>query len=126
PYRVFSRLIGGIWFLVTSYFLALSVAVILFAVGVAITNWDDVRGDVARLFQISSLPLAFLTVFLVITAHEFGHGLTCKHFGGEVHEMGFMLIYLQPALYCNVSDAWLFPEKAKRLWVAFAGPCIEL
>jgi len=52
--------------------------------------------------------------------------LTCKHFGGEVHEMGFMLIYFQPALYCNVSDAWLFPEKSKRLWVGFAGPYFEL
>src|SRR5438094_6595102 len=126
PDRLFNRLIGRIGFLCTPYFLVLSAAVILFAVGVAISNWDDVRGDVARLFQISSLPLAFLTVFLVITAHEFGHGLTCKHFGGEVHELGFMLIYLQPALYCNVSDAWLFPEKAKRLWVGFAGPYFEL
>src|SRR5205814_5873818 len=65
-------------------------------------------------------------VFLVITAHELAHGLTCKHFGGEVHELGFLLIYLQPALYCNVSDAWLFPEKSKRLWVGFAGPYFEL
>jgi len=126
PDHLFNRLIGRIGFLFTPYFLVLSAAVILFAVGVAISNWDDVRGDVARLFQISSLPLAFLTVFLVITAHEFGHGLTCKHFGGEVHELGFMLIYLQPALYCDVSDAWLFPEKAKRLWVGFAGPYFEL
>ena len=37
-----------------------------------------------------------------------------------------MLIYLQPALYCNVSDAWLFPERSKRLWVGFAGPYFEL
>src|SRR5262249_25651903 len=58
--------------------------------------------------------------------HEFAHALTCKHFGGEVHEMGFMMMYLQPAFYCNVSDAWLFPEKSKRLWVDFAGPYFEL
>src|SRR5436190_8250388 len=126
PDLLFHWLIGRIGFFFTPYFMVLSAAVILFAAGVAIANWDDVRGDVARLFQISSLPLAILTVFLVITLHEFGHGLTCKHFGGEVHELGFMLIYLQPALYCNVSDAWLFPEKAKRLWVGFAGPYIEL
>lgn len=36
-----------------------------------------------------------------------------------------MLIYLQPAFYCNVSDAWLFPEKSKRLWVTFAGAYFE-
>src|SRR6185295_5549304 len=43
-----------------------------------------------------------------------------------VHEIGFMLIYFQPALYCDVSDAWLFPERSKRLWVGFAGPYFEL
>jgi len=64
--------------------------------------------------------------FLVVGAHEFGHGLTCTRFGGEVHEMGCALVFLQPAFYCNVSDAWLFPEKSKRLWVGFAGPYFEL
>src|SRR5204863_2653183 len=82
--------------------------------------------DVSRLFRYSAIPVIVLVVFLVVTAHEFGHGLTCKHFGGEVHELGFMLIYFQPAFYCNVSDAWLFPEKSKRLWVGFAGPYFEL
>jgi hypothetical protein len=41
------------------------------------------------------------------------------------HEIGFLLLYFQPALYCNVSDAWLFPEKSKRLWVMFAGAYSE-
>ena len=53
------------------------------------------------------------------------------HFGpnfthGEFHELGFMLLYFQPALYCNVSEAWLFPEKYKRVWVSFAGAYFEL
>jgi multidrug resistance efflux pump len=64
--------------------------------------------------------------FLVVGAHEFGHGLTCTRFGGEVHEMGCALVFLQPAFYCNVSDAWLFAEKSKRLWVGIAGPYFEL
>ncbi len=79
-----------------------------------------------RLYQVSAIPLIMLTVFVVVAAHEFAHGLTCKHFGGEVHEVGFMLIYFQPAFYCNVSDAWLFSEKSRRLWVGFAGPFFEL
>ena len=37
--------------------------------------------------------------------HEFGHGLSCKHFGGECHEMGAMLLVFTPCLYCNVSDS---------------------
>lgn len=37
--------------------------------------------------------------------HEFGHGLTCKHFQGECHEMGVLVLCLSPCLYCDVSDA---------------------
>ena len=40
--------------------------------------------------------------------------------------MGFMLIFFMPAMYCNMSDAWLFPEKSRRLWVTFAGAYFEL
>jgi multidrug efflux pump subunit AcrA (membrane-fusion protein) len=31
-----------------------------------------------------------------------------------------------PGFYCNVSDAWLFQEKSKRLWVTLAGGYFEL
>ena len=62
----------------------------------------------------------------VTTLHEFAHGLTCKRHGGEVHEVGFLMLLLMPCFYCNVSDAWLFREKSKRLWVTFAGGYFEL
>ena len=51
---------------------------------------------------------------VVKVLHEFGHGLSCKHFGGECHEMGFMLLVFTPALYCNVSDSWMLPNKYAR------------
>jgi putative peptide zinc metalloprotease protein len=70
--------------------------------------------------------LGWLTIMAVTTLHEFAHGLTCKRHGGEVHEVGFLMLLLMPCLYCNVSDAWLFPEKSKRLWVTFAGAYFEL
>jgi multidrug resistance efflux pump len=54
------------------------------------------------------------------------HGLTCKRFGGEVHEIGILFLFLMPCLYCNVSDSWLFREKSKRLWVTAAGSCCDL
>jgi multidrug efflux pump subunit AcrA (membrane-fusion protein) len=71
-------------------------------------------------------PLAWLVLLLVTTGHEFAHGLTCKRHGGEVHEVGFLLIFFMPCFYCNVSDAWLFKEKSKRLWVTLAGGYFEL
>ncbi len=73
-----------------------------------------------------SAVLAWFTLLVVIALHESAHGLTCKHFGGEVREIGFLLMFFMPCFYCNVSDAWLFPEKSKRLWVTFAGGFFEL
>src|SRR5205807_463852 len=126
PDRLFNYLVGKVRFFFTPLFLIMSAVTILSAIYVAFDNWEDAVQNVSRLFHYSAIPVILLVVFLVITMHEFAHGLTCKHFGGEVHELGFFLIYLQPALYCNVSDAWLFPEKSKRLWVGFAGPYFEL
>ena len=37
-----------------------------------------------------------------------------------------MLIYFQPAFYCDVSDSWMFPSKRQRMWVTFAGGYFQL
>ncbi|MGC4002628.1 MAG: hemolysin D [Pirellulales bacterium] len=58
--------------------------------------------------------------------HEFGHGLSCKKFGGECHEMGMMLLVFTPCLYCNVSDSWMLPNKWRRAMIGAAGIYIEL
>ena len=58
--------------------------------------------------------------------HEFGHGLSCKAFGGEVHEMGFLFLCFSPCMYCNVSDAWTLPNKWQRIIISVAGIYVEL
>jgi len=70
----------------------------------------------------------YLGATLAVTKiiHEFGHGLSCKHFGGECHEMGVMLLVLTPCLYCNVSDSWMLPNKWHRAWIGAAGMYVEL
>lgn len=126
PDRLFDRFVGKVRFFFTPYFLTFSAALILFAIGITIVNRGETVRDLLHLFRFQGLLLAWLTILFVTTAHEFAHGFACKRFGGEVHEVGFLLIYFQPAFYCNVSDAWLFPEKAKRLWVTFAGAYFEI
>jgi putative peptide zinc metalloprotease protein len=127
PCRLLQRLVPWTGFFYTSFFVVLSVAAILVAASVTITSWSDFRQDLPRLYgSWSSIAVVLALNFLVVGAHEFGHGLTCTRFGGEVHEMGCALVFLQPAFYCNVSDAWLFAEKSKRLWVGIAGPYFEL
>ncbi len=126
PDRVLGRLLGKTRFFFTRSFLVFSGGLIVLALGITIGKWGEIGHDLLRLNRFRALLLAWLTVLCVTWVHEFAHGLTCKYFGGQVHEMGFLLLYFQPALYCNVSDAWLFPEKSKRLWVTFAGAYFEL
>ncbi len=126
PDRLFDRLLPKVRFFFTRTFVAGSAALILLAFAITASNSAEIGRDLFGLYRFQALLLVWLTVLLVTTAHEFAHGLTCKRFGGEVHEMGFMLLFFMPAMYCNVSDAWLFPEKSKRLWVTFAGAYFEL
>jgi len=58
--------------------------------------------------------------------HEFGHGLSCKHYGGECHEMGIMLLVFSPCLYCDVSDSWILRNKWHRIIIGAAGMYIEI
>lgn len=71
------------------------------------------------------LPLV-LVLMVTKIMHEFGHGLLCKHFGGECHEMGVMFLVLTPCLYCNVSDSWMLPSKWQRAAIGAGGIYVEL
>ncbi len=67
-----------------------------------------------------------ITLGAVKVLHEFGHGLACKHYKGECHEMGFMLLVFTPALFCNVSDSWMLRSKWSRMAVGAAGMYVEM
>lgn len=73
-----------------------------------------------------NLVIMWFVLIAVKVVHEFGHGLACKHFGGEVHEMGAVFIVFSPFLFCNASDSWMLPEKWKRLVVVSGGIYFEL
>ena len=76
-------------------------------------------------FSFKTVAYLWVALGVVKIIHEFGHGLTAKHFGGEVHEMGMLFLVLTPALYCDVTDSWLLPSKWKRIWISAAGIYVE-
>jgi putative peptide zinc metalloprotease protein len=82
--------------------------------------------DYKEFFSPRNLLWMWVTLGIVKVIHEFGHGLSCKAFGGEVHEMGILLLCFSPSLYCNVSDAWTMPGKWRRILISFAGIYVEL
>jgi putative peptide zinc metalloprotease protein len=126
PDSLFAWMAPRIRFFWTRTFLALSAAMIAFAVVLIWANRHELAHSFGDLFRWETLVLAWVTFLLVSVLHEFAHGLTCKRFGGEVHEVGILIMFLMPCLYCDVSSAWMFPEKSKRMWVMFAGVYFEL
>ncbi len=100
----------------------------LAALLLVLVNFDIFRSKLPEFHSFfSPVNLIFLSMTLGATKvlHEFGHGLTAKHFKGECHEMGVMILVLTPCLYVNVSDSWLLPNKWKRIAIAVAGVYIE-
>lgn len=106
--------------------LALSLVIFLAGLAVFVLNWPRISPSLNDFLTLPNLALVWVLTILVKVVHEFGHGLTCKHYGGEVHEMGFMAMVFSPFLYADVTDSYLFPNKRHRILVAAAGIYIEL
>jgi putative peptide zinc metalloprotease protein len=77
-------------------------------------------------FSLRNAGWLALSVVVAKTLHELGHALACRHFGGECHELGILLLVFLPCLYCNVSDAWMFGSRWRRIGVDVAGMFVEL
>jgi putative peptide zinc metalloprotease protein len=99
------------------------------AVLLVLVNFDVFRSKLPEFHQFfASGNWLYLAAALAVTKvlHEFGHGLSCKHYGGECHEMGMMLLVFTPCLYCDVSDSWMLPNKWKRAAIGAAGMYVEV
>jgi len=126
PDRLFDWLVPKLMFLWTRAFLAVSAVSIVVAAAVTWANGAELLTKFSSVLRWETALLVWLTLLIVTTVHEFAHGMTCKRYGGEVREIGFLLMFFIPCFYCNVSDAWRFREKSKRLWVTFAGGYCDL
>ena len=131
PDVLFDRWVDRLSFFWTRWFAVVSmVAFAAYALVVA-GHWSEFTAGVFSMYDpsfysLGTIVVLYASVAVIILIHELGHGLTCKHFGGEVHEMGAMLLYFGPSFYCNVNDAWTFEKRSHRLWVTFAGGWIQL
>ena len=117
--------------LFTKPFVIASTLAFLVAVGILWSRRDAVAGGLATLFTLShsgilGLLALWVILFLIVVAHEFGHGLCCMHFGGQPRRMGFMMFYLMPGMFCDVSDIYLFEKRWHRAAVALAGGYVEI
>ncbi len=115
-YRPFHSLF---WFILSA--LVIIAGVVLFA-----ANQSQFSFSLSAIFNFGSIIAIVIALFIIVTLHEFSHAIICRYFGGEVREIGFLLMYFQPCFYSNLSDAWLFEKKSHRLAVTAAGPYFQM
>ena len=131
PDATLTRTMPSVRWMFTRWFAVHQSRCSYFILGLLANRWPQFLAALSSTYSFHSIGLAnVVTLWIVggfvILIHELGHGYTCKHFGGEVRELGFMLIYFQPAFFCNVSDAWSFRDRSARLWVTAAGSWIQM
>ncbi|MFO0944450.1 MAG: peptidase M50 [Planctomycetota bacterium] len=129
PEKLLERMLPFTRFFFTIPFFTLALLFGLSSLLLVLVNWEEFVSKLPsyhEFFTWRNILYFWCTLGLVKVIHEFGHGLSCKRFGGEVHEMGFLVLVLTPCLYCNVTDAWMLPNKWHRAIIGAAGIYVEL
>ncbi|MFM8635313.1 MAG: HlyD family efflux transporter periplasmic adaptor subunit [Planctomycetia bacterium] len=129
PDRLLERLDPWFGWLFSPPAIMAAMALAASALLLVLVNFGDFRSKLPEFHQFFAAGnWLYLGIALGVTKiiHEFGHGLSCKHYGGECHEMGMMLLVLTPCLYCDVSDSWMLPNKWKRAAIGAAGMYVEV
>jgi len=98
---------------------------------VFVAKWKDFGPDIPLYYNFTHKTFMDFAEFWVLLfglgfIHESAHGLTCKHYGGEVHNMGLMFLYLTPAFFVDVTETWVSATKIQRLATIIAGIWIEM
>ena len=94
-----------------------------------VVQWQAITGDIGAAFvdREARTFVAFIVVIAVVKIiHELAHAVVCKRMGSRCHEIGVMFLFGVPCLYCDVSDAWLLPERYRRILISAAGILAEL
>jgi putative peptide zinc metalloprotease protein len=121
--RFFRNVISATWLWTATVLLW------LVAIAVAISHMDRLAIE-SSLLATTLTPRHILLFGLCIgftkILHELGHAVACKIFGGECREIGLMFLFGVPCLYCDVSDAWMMPQRWKRVLVSAAGMIVEV
>lgn len=107
------------------------IALFIFEVFVFVAHWNVIGPDIQVFYSFTNKTFTdfaefWILLFVLGFIHETAHGLTCKHFGGEVHSMGLMFLYLTPCFYVDVTETWIYASRVQRLWTIIAGIWIEM
>lgn len=121
----------NLWFIYTWWFTLLTFGAFSVMAGIFMTHWGQIASDTLLFYNFKAKTLADIAQFwllatVVMCIHEFGHGLTTKHYGGRVMAMGFALIYMTPAFYTDTSEGEVLGDRYQRLMITVSGVWVEM
>jgi putative peptide zinc metalloprotease protein len=127
PDRLIERWLPWIQPLFGRFGLLLWIGVVGWGAVLCAQHWNELSRDLGHnVLDPGNLLIIALVFPLVKTIHEFGHACAVKAWGGEVHEMGVMLLVMMPVPYVDASASSAFPQKSRRAVVGAAGMLAEL
>jgi len=126
PDRFLTALNQKLSFLFTRWFVVLNLVAFVFMAYVLGSHWGEIVRDNIELYNFTdkgagAIAQFWIIVFIIGFIHELAHGLLCKHAGGAVHRLGFLLIYLSPAFFCDTTEVWVYGGKRQRILTSTAG-----
>ncbi len=118
-------------FIYNPWSVTILVALLVFQAVIFIDRWSTLGPDILLYYNFSHKSLydiaEFWFLFLILGFfHETAHGLTCKHFGGQVHSMGLMFLFLTPCFFVDVTEGWVSATRSQRLATIIAGIWVEM
>ena len=129
PEPILNWLHPRLGFIFRPWFIAIWLVLAVSAGSLILSNYAEFQQRLPSFYQFFNLQnFVWMALIMAVTkvGHEFGHGLACKHYGGECHEIGMLLLVFTPALYCDTSDSWLVPNKWHRAFIGAAGMYVEV
>ena len=126
PDRFLNRVYPSLKFFFTKTFFFIWLFFLALFFFIVLGHSGEFFHQITGFFNLQNLALVWVAIMFIKTLHEVGHSLLCKHYGGEVHELGLLLIVFTPWMYTNVSDAWIFQKSRQRFLVTMAGIMTEL
>jgi putative peptide zinc metalloprotease protein len=100
-------------------------AVLIAAAAVAQVATDGPAQMLRHIGSGDGLLIAYLVYLLSLIAHEFGHATASSRYGVKPGSIGFAVYLAFPALYCDVTRAWLLPRR-QRVVVDVSGVMFEI
>ena len=131
PDAFYTRIHPYAKFVYSGWFTLLTLCLFTLMIYIFVDHWGEIGQDTLKFYSFTGKGLSDLAEFWLLFLflgffHETAHGLSCKHFGGGVHRMGFMLLYLQPCFFVDVSEALVYATRWQRLAIIIAGIWVEL